>query len=116
MSTTAAEGMRSPRHTSKRTKTKKRGTSRPTLLLFLLLGKILLVALFAVADGGLRGGKAGNRHTEGRAAYVVQTDLVAELDAFGFAAMLAGMPSLMSGRTSFADFTAICVSVHDVAC
>ena len=49
----------------------------------------LLVALFAVADGGLRGREAGDRDAERGAGHVVQADLVAELDALRVAAMLA---------------------------
>src|SRR5690349_22467108 len=45
--------------------------------------------LFALADGGLGGGQAGDRHAVGRAADVIQADALAELDRGRVAAMLA---------------------------
>ena len=87
----------------------------PTLLL-LCRGALLL-------DRGLGGGEAGDGDAVGRAAHVVQAELVAELHAVGIAAVLAAtersemdkgrslcpkrgrggarqMPSLMRGRVA----------------
>ena len=46
------------------------------------------ILLSGIFDGSLRSGEAGNGHTEGRAADVVQTNIVAELHARGIAAVL----------------------------
>ena len=63
--------------------------------------------LAGVLDSSLRSGEAGNGHTEGRAADVVQTDVVAELNARGIAAVLtadaqaqigAGLTAIVCGH------------------
>src|SRR5690606_19467759 len=45
-------------------------------------------------QGGLGGGEAGDRHARGRAAHVVEADLVEELDRGGVAAVLAANAEL----------------------
>ena len=45
--------------------------------------------LAGVLDSSLRSSQTCDRHTEGRAADVVQANIVAELDAGGIAAVLA---------------------------
>src|SRR6478672_5329099 len=46
-------------------------------------------ARHALAERGLRGGEARDRHAEGRARHVVEPDAFAEVDRGGIAAMLA---------------------------
>ena len=47
------------------------------------------ILLSGIFDGSLSSSQTGDRHTEGRAADVVQTNVVAELHARGVAAVLA---------------------------
>ena len=47
------------------------------------------ILLSGIFDSSLSSSQTGDRHTEGRAADVVQTDVVAELHARGIAAVLA---------------------------
>src|SRR3954470_5243806 len=47
-----------------------------------------------LAERGLRGGEARDRHAIGRAGYVIQSDLVAEGHRCRIAAMLAANPDL----------------------
>ena len=58
--------------------------------------------LAGVLDGSLSGGQTGDGHTEGRAADVVQADVVAELDRRGVAAVLAADAQAQVGTGSAA--------------
>ena len=51
--------------------------------------------LAGVLDSSLRSSQTCDRHTEGRAADVVQANIVAELDAGGIAAVLADRKSVV---------------------
>ena len=53
-----------------------------------MLSQALTQLLAGVFNSSLRSGQTCNGHTEGRAADVVQTDVVAELHARGIAAVL----------------------------
>src|SRR6185369_11726448 len=64
----------------------------------------LLAVLLAHADGGLRGGEAGDRHAVGRAADVVQADALAELDRRRVAAVFAADAQLYIGPGRPAPF------------
>src|SRR5579883_171366 len=55
----------------------------------LFLCDCVLFILLHRGQRGLCGGQAGDGDAEGRAAYIVEADLVAELDALGIAAMFA---------------------------
>ena len=66
----------------------------------LVLSQALTPLLAGVLDCSLSSGEAGNGHTEGRAADVVQTNIVAELHARGIAAVLTADLLLMETEES----------------
>ena len=64
------------------------GSRGGSFALFVLF-QALTPLLAGIFDGSLSGSQTCDRHTEGRAADIVQTDIVAELHARGVAAVLA---------------------------
>src|SRR5581483_12149496 len=73
--------------------------SRPCILHMACFSSYLF-ALFILLHRGqrrLRSGQARDGHAEGRAAYVVEADLVAELDALGIATVFAADAKLQGG-------------------
>ena len=80
-----------------------------------VLSQALTQSLAGVLDSSLSGSQTCDRHTEGRAADVVQTDIVAELHARGVAAMLAADTQTQIG-TGFAAVVGSHLEIGRASC